>query len=81
MARIVGVADTFDAVTTQRVYQDPCTAEEALEIIERLNGSGFDPRVVAAFMSAYESGAIQVLPVKHKARVPRDLIDAAPVQT
>ncbi len=81
MARIVAVADTFDAVTTQRVYQDPCTAEEALEIIERLNGTGFDPRVVAAFMSAYESGAIQVLPVRHKARTPRDVGDAAPVHT
>ncbi|MEM6701757.1 MAG: HD domain-containing phosphohydrolase [Acidobacteriota bacterium] len=81
MARIVAVADTFDAVTTQRVYQDPCTAEEALEIIERLNGTGFDPRVVEAFMSAYDSGAIQVLPVKHKARPSRDATDATPVHT
>ena len=81
MARIVAVADTFDAVTTQRVYQDPCTAEEALEIIQRLNGTGFDPRVVEAFMSAYDSGAIQVLPVRHTSRVRTDARDAAPVQT
>ena len=65
MARIVAVADTFDAVTTQRVYQDPYTPEQAVEIIRKLEGTGFDPRVVAAFLQAYDSGEVQLLPMQH----------------
>lgn len=62
MARIVAVGDTFDAVTTQRVYQDPFTPEEAVEIIKKLDGTGFDPRVVAAFLQAFEAGEIEIAP-------------------
>jgi putative nucleotidyltransferase with HDIG domain len=60
MARIVAVADTFDAVTTQRVYQDPFTPEEALEILRKLTGKAFDARIVAAFNAAFEAGDIRV---------------------
>jgi putative nucleotidyltransferase with HDIG domain len=62
MARIVAVGDTFDAVTTQRVYQDPFTPEEALEIIKKLDGTGFDPHVVAAFLEAFNAGEIELAP-------------------
>ena len=69
MARVVGVADTFDAITTQRVYQNPYTPEEALGIIRKLDGKGFDPRIVKAFLEAYENGDISVLPITHHQRV------------
>ena len=60
LARIVGVADTFDALTTQRVYQAPYSGEEAVEIIRQLSGQGFDPRVADAFFLAYNSGEVEV---------------------
>ncbi len=48
-ARIVAVADTFDAVTTTRPYQPALEHGEALELLEREAGGHLDPRVVAAF--------------------------------
>lgn len=68
MARIVAVADTFDAVTTQRVYQDPYTPKEACQIIDRLEGVNFDPQVVAAFHAAFDAGEIAVMPVSRRER-------------
>jgi PAS domain S-box-containing protein len=47
--RIVAVVDTFDAMTHERPYSDPCTAEAALAEIARCSGSRFDPCVVRAF--------------------------------
>lgn len=58
-ARIVAVADTFDAVTTNRPYQKAYTLEEAIDIITKLTGSRFDARVVTAFLRAYEAGEIR----------------------
>ncbi len=63
MARIVAVADTFDAVTTQRVYQDPYTTDQAIEIIKRLEGKKFDPRIVGAFIRAWQAGDLVLLPM------------------
>ena len=48
-ARIVAVADVYDAVTTKRVYKDAMSHERAMEIIEDANGQQFDPEVVEAF--------------------------------
>jgi putative nucleotidyltransferase with HDIG domain len=45
IARIVNVADTFDACTSLRPYQEPVTAREAEEILERLRGVQTDPAV------------------------------------
>ena len=53
MARIVCVADSFDAMTTQRVYQDAMSAQEAVGWIRQQSGVSFDAAVVEAFMSAY----------------------------
>ncbi len=50
-ARIVGVADVFDALLAQRCYRDAFDAEEALDYLEHGSGSHFDPRVVAAFVA------------------------------
>jgi response regulator RpfG family c-di-GMP phosphodiesterase len=47
-ARIVGVADAFDAMTTQRPYHNPMPMEEALEKLKAVRGKQFDPDVVDA---------------------------------
>lgn len=55
-ARIVAVADTFDAMTTDRPYQRAFSVEDAVSRINDLKGIGLDPEVVEAFNRAYKSG-------------------------
>ncbi|HEV7567346.1 MAG TPA: HD-GYP domain-containing protein [Microbacteriaceae bacterium] len=50
-ARILAVADAYDAMTSQRTYRDPRTREEALAEVERCAGSQFDPQIAQAFLS------------------------------
>lgn len=64
IARIVAVADTFDAVTTDRPYQRAFAVEEAVGTIRRLVGSRFDAKVVSAFLRAYERGEVRVVPLR-----------------
>jgi HD-GYP domain-containing protein (c-di-GMP phosphodiesterase class II) len=59
MARIIAIADTFDAVTTHRPYQKTMTFDEALQVLERLKGDALDEKIVDAFMSAYSRGLIR----------------------
>lgn len=47
-ARIIGVADAFDSMTAERVYQKPRTPEDAIGEIVRLSGKQFDSQVVDA---------------------------------
>lgn len=49
-ARIIGVADAFDAMTTKRPYNEPLSFEEALEKFEPLKGKQFDPQVIEALV-------------------------------
>lgn len=48
-ARIMAVADVFDALTSKRCYKEAMPVEEAYRIIEESSGSHFDPVVVEAF--------------------------------
>jgi HD-GYP domain-containing protein (c-di-GMP phosphodiesterase class II) len=59
VARIIAVADTFDAITTDRPYRKKRTEEEAVEEIRRCAGSQFDRMVTEAFLKAHESGEIR----------------------
>jgi putative two-component system response regulator len=52
--RIAAVADVFDAVTNDRIYQRALPLEEALAVIDRGNGSLFDRDVVDAFLHALD---------------------------
>ena len=63
MARIIGVADTFDAITTNRPYQTASPPEFALKTIKKLTGTRFDARIVTAFLLAYEANHIRMDPV------------------
>lgn len=53
-ARIVAVADTFDAMTSDRPYAAARSDEEALAELRRCAGTQFDPAVVRAFCVAYD---------------------------
>lgn len=53
-ARIVAVADVFDALTSERVYKRPIPARDAAEIIKSESGTHFDPLIVAAFQARFD---------------------------
>jgi len=50
-ARLMALADVFDALTTRRVYKDAWPLDEAVRYITGQSGAHFDPRVVAAFVA------------------------------
>jgi HD-GYP domain-containing protein (c-di-GMP phosphodiesterase class II) len=70
MARIIGVADTFDAITTNRPYQTASPPEFALKTIKKLTGTRFDARIVTAFLLAYEANHIRMDPVESQKPAP-----------
>ncbi|MBR6257457.1 MAG: HD domain-containing protein [Lachnospiraceae bacterium] len=53
-ARIMAVADVFDALTSRRVYKPAFPLEKALAIIEEGKGTQFDPKCVEALMDSLE---------------------------
>ena len=60
LARVIAVADTFDALTTNRPYQQAHSPDQALQIIKNLAGKRLDPAAVAALLSVYERGEIKI---------------------
>ena len=54
-ARIVGLVDAFDAITSARPYKEPLSTVTAKEIIEKDSGSHFDPVVVGAFLRRFDT--------------------------
>ena len=58
VARIIGVADTFDAMTTTRPYQQAMTLDYVLAKMNSMSGARFDPLVIDAFMAAVQAGDI-----------------------
>jgi HD-GYP domain-containing protein (c-di-GMP phosphodiesterase class II) len=55
-ARIIAVADTFDAMTTSRPYRTELPLEQAAAEILAASGTQLCPRVVAAFRRLFEAG-------------------------
>jgi putative nucleotidyltransferase with HDIG domain len=55
-ARILAVADSFDAMTSRRPYRGPRPALDALEELRRCAGTQFDPELVDAFIAACYDG-------------------------
>ena len=58
IAKIVAVADTYDAMTTDRPYRKGLSKELAIKELRRCSGTQFDQEVVGAFVKAYEAGEI-----------------------
>ena len=50
-ARIMAVADVFDALVSERPYKRAFSFEEAFDIISSESGEHFDPKVVSAFLN------------------------------
>ncbi len=60
MARIIAVADTFDAMTTHRPYQTAMEPSVAISYLLSQAGKRFDPECAKALQSAYESGKLKL---------------------
>ncbi len=59
-ARIIAVADVYDALTSDRPYRKALPPGEARDVVMAGDGSEFDPAVVAAFRRAYDRGMLEV---------------------
>jgi HD-GYP domain-containing protein (c-di-GMP phosphodiesterase class II) len=57
LARLIAIADCFDAMTSSRAYRAPLGAEEALETLFGGAGSQFDPKIVPCFVEMIRTGA------------------------
>jgi HD-GYP domain-containing protein (c-di-GMP phosphodiesterase class II) len=60
MARIVQVADTYDAMVSERPYRKPLSHEEAAAELRLHEAKQFDPRVIEAFLDTYPTKEIEV---------------------
>ena len=67
LARIITIADTFDAMTTDRPYQKAFSLEFALNRIRSMASIKYDPKIVDAFSRACEEGKVAL----HKPSRPR----------
>jgi putative nucleotidyltransferase with HDIG domain len=67
-ARILAVADAFDAMTSERPYRSALLLREALEELYSNAGSQFDPRVVEAFLTVLDdiSRESEIIPFEQK---------------
>jgi HD-GYP domain-containing protein (c-di-GMP phosphodiesterase class II) len=64
MARIIGVADTLDAMTTNRPYQNAMDLDFALTRIKSLGGTKFDVVIVNALESTINAGKLRLSAVE-----------------
>ena len=53
-ARIMAVADVFDALTSTRIYKPAFSLEKSIEIIKEGNGTQFDPKCVEVFLESLD---------------------------
>ncbi|HKN70265.1 MAG TPA: HD domain-containing phosphohydrolase [Terriglobales bacterium] len=81
LARVIAVADTFDALTTNRPYQKAYDSEEALRIIQNASGKRLDPRAVNALLAVYKRGEIRIQkPPTHTITLESAALVAAPCE-
>ena len=59
-ARIIGIADTFDAMTANRVYRKKLNKDYVLGEIRRGSGTQFDPKLVDIMLRLIDSGRIDI---------------------
>lgn len=67
-SRVIAVADAFDAMTSSRPYKSPSSIAAALEEIQRMSGTQFDPLIVDAFLQVMgSSGSFDLQPLDEQA--------------
>lgn len=74
-AKIVSVADTFDAMTIDRPYSKGMTLADSLERIKSFVGTRYDEKVVQALIDACMDGQIGIGVVKLKSNTPKNVND------
>jgi putative two-component system response regulator len=78
IGRIAGVADVFDALTTDRVYRPAISTEDAVATLAAERGRQFDPAVVDAFLGSFDE--VRAILVRF-AEQPLEPVEAADVAT
>ena len=66
LARIAAVADSFDAMTSKRVYRDSLPIEVVIEEIEKNKGTQFDPKVADAFLDILKNNYDKIKDIQEK---------------
>ena len=61
VARIIGVADTYDAMSSERCYRKPLSREKIESELENGKGTQFDPKIVPLMISMIEDGTADIL--------------------
>jgi HD-GYP domain-containing protein (c-di-GMP phosphodiesterase class II) len=64
MSRILSVADTYDAMTSDRPYRRAMSKVDAVAELKRCAGSSFDPKVVKVFLAVLEDQATAVIDIE-----------------
>lgn len=76
LARMVGISDAFDAMTTARPYSTPKSWEQTFEILKKDAGTHFDPALVPLFIEALSDTKVSdaVLEINRSGEVDRNVI-------
>ena len=70
-ARIIGIADAFDAMTANRVYRRQLDLDFVIAELKRCSGTQFDPTLVEIMLSLIEDGTIDVERLYEKSKEDR----------
>lgn len=70
VARIVALADVFDALTSRRSYKPPWPDEKIIAVVKEESGNHFDPDVVAAFLEIFD--VIKLIRAKYTDSLPEE---------
>lgn len=65
-ARITAVADTFDAMTSKRIYRDPMSLTDVIEEFKKCSGTQFDPNIVNTFLDIINNEYDVIEEIKQK---------------
>ncbi|MGD1971949.1 MAG: HD domain-containing phosphohydrolase [Desulfobacterales bacterium] len=77
-ARIIAVADVYDALTTKRFYKEAYSHEKAKTMVIRLKGKHFDPDIVEAFIAIEaEFNRVRKEKLKEETAIPHQQLQAA----
>ncbi len=75
IARIICVADAYDAMTSTRVYRKRLSDEDAMAEIEKCKGKQFDPQIADIFIKALKAGKVELTSLEYDKA--NDTVDAS----